>query len=159
MTKTGEKSLFCYFLVTFSLLSGRPPKSLFRYFLVTLKFLGFRALWDLLPLTSLATHLSKTLAENFACPRLYPCKTQSSHQTSLRVPTLFLRACFLHKDGLKHEVWSAPAPMVLWNGGVYRLTSCGASRAAMQKLSLLQQVREWMRETQREREWLAEIER
>ena len=44
-------SLFGYFLVTFSLLSGRPPKSLFRYFFVTLNFSGFRALWDLLPLT------------------------------------------------------------------------------------------------------------
>ena len=45
MTKTGEKLHFSFFLVTFSLLS------LFRYFFVTLNFSGFRALWDLLPLT------------------------------------------------------------------------------------------------------------
>ena len=51
-------SLFCYFLVTFSLLSGRPPKSLFCYFFVTLNFSGFRALWDLLPLTRLGSQLS-----------------------------------------------------------------------------------------------------
>ena len=35
---------------------GRPPKSLFRYFFVTLIFSGFRALWDLLPLTTHGNH-------------------------------------------------------------------------------------------------------
>ena len=51
MPKPRKKLVFSYLLVTFLLLSGGPPKSLFRYFFVTLNFSGFRALWDLLPLT------------------------------------------------------------------------------------------------------------
>ena len=46
-------SLFSYFFVTFALLSGRPPKVTFSLLFVTLNFSGFRALWDLLPLTNL----------------------------------------------------------------------------------------------------------
>ena len=68
MTKTGEKLLFCHFFVTFSLLWIRPPKSLFRYFFVTLNFSGFRALWDLLPLTTQEQQGKKGQGRNHTPP-------------------------------------------------------------------------------------------
>ena len=50
MTKQGKKWLFSYFFATFPLLFRVDPQS---HFFATLKFSGFRALWDLLPLTIL----------------------------------------------------------------------------------------------------------
>ena len=70
-------SPFSYFFVTFSLLSGRPRKSLFRYFFATLIFSGFRALWDLLLLTTLATKVVLKLSWLFppsASAGVFYCK-------------------------------------------------------------------------------------
>ena len=74
MTKTREKLLFSYFFATFSLLSGGPPKSLFRYFFVTLNFLGFRALWDLLPLTSPGLKHQKSKIQKFRRSENQKCR-------------------------------------------------------------------------------------
>ena len=106
--------LFGYFLVTFSLLSGRPPKSLFRYFFVTLNFSGFRALWGLLPLTAQRKNPGKMAkkmengptpemaAQGQKSPRKCPSKSQRWVKITL-FDSLSSLSAFLNRWGWREQ--------------------------------------------------------
>ena len=75
--KNRRKVTFRDFLLFCSLLSGRAPKSLFRYFFATLIFPGLRALWDLLPLTTL---------QNEIAPKSFKPKTKHGRASPQKRP-------------------------------------------------------------------------